>query len=530
MSAPDLASVAAWAIEALVASTLLMLAVLALRRPVRRAFGPDIAYALWALPALRLVLPPLPASWHAAVAAPVLRATEQVTVLFVDAGAEPVAASTPWATMLANLKPALAVVWLAGAGAFALWHAFAHRRFCARTLAQAVERDTVRGVRVIESAAVSGPLAFGVWRRYVAFPRDLAERYDAEERDLALAHELGHHARGDLIANWMALFVLALHWFNPIAWRAFRAFRADQEIANDARVLAGLGPMRRHAYACAIVKTAHPATFGAVSTACHLNTIDDLKGRLRMLTINRVSRLRRFAGAATVTLLIGGGLGLTASGTLAAAAARDTVEHAAGVELAAIDQASPEPPAPPMPRVADAVPLAPARPPVIGGNAAPGDRRKVVRVITVPSGAATYAERAAFRDGKDVTKHRMILMTGMGDTAQRIEVLNVPEVSESKCGVSSGKPSVMVIEGKSGERRKMIVCTDRIEKAGEAAAMAANGKDIERDAYASALASLRRARARMTDSTDLSGDQRKAALDGMDTAIRELEGDLAKAR
>ena len=59
-----------WIIEALVASTLLMLVVLAVREPVSRHFGPRIAYALWLLPALRMVLPPLPESWGAAAVAP----------------------------------------------------------------------------------------------------------------------------------------------------------------------------------------------------------------------------------------------------------------------------------------------------------------------------------------------------------------------------------------------------------------------------------------------------------------------------
>ena len=40
-----------WIIETLIASTLLMLFVLALREPVSRHFGPRIAYALWLLPA-----------------------------------------------------------------------------------------------------------------------------------------------------------------------------------------------------------------------------------------------------------------------------------------------------------------------------------------------------------------------------------------------------------------------------------------------------------------------------------------------
>ena len=46
--------------ETFVTVTLLLLLVLALRRPVARAFGAGWAYALWTVPALRLVLPPLP--------------------------------------------------------------------------------------------------------------------------------------------------------------------------------------------------------------------------------------------------------------------------------------------------------------------------------------------------------------------------------------------------------------------------------------------------------------------------------------
>ena len=68
MSAPAFAN---WLFEALIASTLLMVVVLALRAPVRRVFGPDIAYTLWALPVLRLAMPPLPASWREVAAAPI---------------------------------------------------------------------------------------------------------------------------------------------------------------------------------------------------------------------------------------------------------------------------------------------------------------------------------------------------------------------------------------------------------------------------------------------------------------------------
>ena len=48
-------------LETLVWTGALIAAVLMLRRPVTRYFGPQVAYALWLLPFARLVLPPLTA-------------------------------------------------------------------------------------------------------------------------------------------------------------------------------------------------------------------------------------------------------------------------------------------------------------------------------------------------------------------------------------------------------------------------------------------------------------------------------------
>ena len=293
----------AWALETLVASTLLMVLVLLVRAPVRRMFGPGMAYALWLLPVARMVLPPLPDSWREQAVAPVAAAGEVITLYLF----EPISSGTEAAVQASPVDwlPIIGGAWAAGAALFLLYHLVSHSLFCQRLLRRArVDHMVAEGrVRVIETDAAHGPLAFGIWRKYVAFPRDFHERYDDVERDLALAHELGHHIRGDLIANWVALVVLAVHWFNPVAWRAFRAFRADQEMACDALVLAGRAQALRHAYGRAIVKSAHG---GAVSAACHLHTINELKGRLRMLSKTRkLSPARLAAGTA-------GGLALAA--------------------------------------------------------------------------------------------------------------------------------------------------------------------------------------------------------------------------
>ena len=58
------------------------------------------------------------------------------------------------------------------------------------------------------------------------------------------------------IGLWAAQVLLALHWFNPLAWYGWRAMRRDQEAACDARVLAGRDREERVRYAALIAGVA----------------------------------------------------------------------------------------------------------------------------------------------------------------------------------------------------------------------------------------------------------------------------------
>jgi beta-lactamase regulating signal transducer with metallopeptidase domain len=500
-----------WAIEALIASALLMAVVLVIRAPVRRHFGPGIAYALWALPVIRLLLPPLP-QLHSAAPQLLTRAGETMTIYVI----EPLggSAAAP-ASLYSSLGQALAVLWGAGAAAFLIWHAFGHWRFCRRMIDSSTCTEHAGDIEVIETSAASGPLAFGIFRRYVAFPRDFAERYDADERELALLHELGHHQRGDLIANWVALAVLALHWFNPLAWRAFRAFRADQEMANDALVLAGRSAIDRHTYACAIVKAAHG---GAVSAACHLHTIQDLKGRLRMLTTGRRSRLRVTLGGTAVAALMISGLAVTASGTPAAATVRAGVEKATGIDIASIDarvaarlqSAPPLPPAEP-----EGAPLPP--PPAPPARAEMPPMPDDAMAVTVDN------------DGKRVGKRvKIVRMNKDGKMLSEdwVGPINVPDVRNSNCG--GGDDRNMVVNKMSGDKRIIIICNDRIERVVTMSkANIEKSKDIQRNAYAHALEGLHRARERIAENERLSAEEKREALEGIDDSIKDMEGDMA---
>lgn len=313
-------SVFPWIIETLLASTLLIAVVLLLRRPAARLLGPHTAYLLWALPMLRLLLPPIPGARivdipliESPIFAPrIAEAASTLGMQAIEAApALPSAAASPAAF---DGSLALLVLWLSVAVMHMLWHIVRYRRFIRGAVASQAPMHTLDGV-VVYAADIAGPAAAGIVRRRIFLPHDFADRFDPAERRLALAHEVAHHRRGDLVANWFALAVLSLHWFNPLAHLAYRAFRADQEPACDATVLSQASAADRHAYASAVVKAAWVKSPVA---ACPMNSAGQLKARLAMMKVGVWSAPRRLAGLVIVLLMAGSALAATASRTAAA--------------------------------------------------------------------------------------------------------------------------------------------------------------------------------------------------------------------
>lgn len=283
-----------WLPETLIATTLLMALVLAIRAPVRRILGAHATYALWLVPALRFVLPPL----DLFPVAPAMDVLAPMRVMIAPAAVAPPAAGA-WL---------LIWIWAAGALAFVGWHTLSYRRFLVRALPLHEHGSVV-------VAHVDGPAATGLLRPRILVPADFDTRYDATEQRLALLHERTHVARGDLLVNAAALGMLALHWFNPLAYRAHRAFREDQELSCDALVIGGVDREDRAAYGRAMVKSA----WGTASPMiCPMTRTDNLKRRLSMVKTHRISARRTAAGMAGAAMLSLGGLTLTANGAVAA--------------------------------------------------------------------------------------------------------------------------------------------------------------------------------------------------------------------
>lgn len=288
-----------WLVSNLGWATLLMLLVLAVRRPFAAVFGACPAYALWLLPAVRLATPPLPAL---DIPSPI---SEPTLLLLTDSRAPGIVAdaSFPWVILAL-------IAWGLGAILFLIWQWLSYRRFLTELSLSSRSVGAHRGLPLVESRAVQGPLALGLLDRRIVVPADFETRYAPEERRLALDHEAVHHRRGDIWWNHLGLVMLALSWFNPVAWIAFRAFRTDQELACDAAVAAAASAEARHDYARALVKS---ASRPGLIAACPLNHAAQLKRRLKMIKNHKNSSLRMFGGGAAVAMLTG--VALTFGGT-----------------------------------------------------------------------------------------------------------------------------------------------------------------------------------------------------------------------
>jgi len=333
-----------WIWDTMFSMTLLMLLVLMIRKPVGHFFGARIAYMLWLLPLARLFMPTLTLEAPAEI-------EPAATFMPAAIGSDLVAAAPAQATTFSALASLdwmmiATILWLGGAGLLFISKLASYLQFREDIVADGRLIGRHGNINILETAAVGGPLAFGVFEKYIAVPTHFFRDYAPRERELALEHEIAHHESGDLAANFVGLTILSLHWFSPVAWFAWISFRQDQETACDARVLEQSGRDVRAVYGRTIAKSASGHRLGLASP---LNQKDKIKGRLKMLGQTEKSTLRRRLGA-----------GLVAAGTVISLPLTATITYAEAVDPA--DVAVPLAPTPPAAPAAPVAPLAPEEP------------------------------------------------------------------------------------------------------------------------------------------------------------------------
>ena len=343
--------------------------VLLLRRPVARHLGAGAAYALWFLPLARLILPPvtLPGWMRPALSDTAPVADTATAAALVPEGAEVLGQTEMGATLPPvpmdspiDLLSPLVVLWLVGAAIFMGRRFWLYAQLRRELLENARPVGEVDDIRMIETTAISGPMAFGVFDKVIALPDGFMASRERQVRDLAIAHELAHHRGHDILVNMLVQPLFAIHWFNPLGWMGWDAMRRDQEAACDARVVASRSRDERAAYAAIIADFARrpqiaPRPALAAPMACPVLGDKSIIHRLKSLPMDDGSRGRRWAarGAVAAALLA---VPMTASISYAEPVAAPEAPAAPFAPTAPVAAAFAAPDAPPAPAAPDAPP------------------------------------------------------------------------------------------------------------------------------------------------------------------------------
>lgn len=215
-------------------------------RVLRRAHAPSrLLCWLWLAVGVRFVLPwgiplrlPRPQSAPLAAAADTVQELGALPLPDLAPAAPTAAVALPWYARL-SLWHALAAVWLTGVLVLALRGLAGYWRL-RRSVALACKApDGCYG-----GACVSAPFTLGILRPRIYLPDSLR----GAARQAVLLHEQTHIRRGDPLTKPLFYAAVCLHWFNPLAWLAFRGFERDMEAACDEAAVQGRPLPERSAY------------------------------------------------------------------------------------------------------------------------------------------------------------------------------------------------------------------------------------------------------------------------------------------
>lgn len=259
---------------------------LILRRLMKKRYPARMVCVVWAILALRLLIPvqlTLPQapvqvmprtsyvvqSDQTAFRQAGLPVVQNPTRWVTDTQAQTLSAADTGTVKTVDITDILLTLWLAGVIACVLWQGIGYYRLI-RSLkgtSQPVERadlhtilqeqctDLVidREIPLRVSSAADCPMLAGFIHPTLYLPDERISRTDAA---FIFRHELTHYKHGDL---WLKLLLLAarcLHWFNPLVHLIARFAQEDIEAACDDTVVRGQDGAYRRAYGETILRSA----------------------------------------------------------------------------------------------------------------------------------------------------------------------------------------------------------------------------------------------------------------------------------
>ncbi len=128
------------------------------------------------------------------------------------------------------------------------------------TLGEVKDAQNMEG-NVYLSDKIKTPALYGIIKPKIILPIE----YEASELKYILLHERAHMKRKDNFIRLLALVVVCLHWFNPLAWLMLKLLYSDIELACDELVLSKCNEAERKEYAYTLLHTAEKTNVFAAS-------------------------------------------------------------------------------------------------------------------------------------------------------------------------------------------------------------------------------------------------------------------------
>jgi len=147
---------------------------------------------------------------------------------------------------------------------------------------------------VYQSPQITSPMLLGIFKSRLVLPSNYQSQFSNSQLALVIEHEICHFKRFDNLTNFMAVVLLSLCWFNPLAWIGFASFRRSQEIACDHVVLSNKDVSQRIEYSKALVNCAIESQ-GRLNVYSNYYQRDTMFKRINMLksydVINRPAKI-----------------------------------------------------------------------------------------------------------------------------------------------------------------------------------------------------------------------------------------------
>ena len=148
----------------------------------------------------------------------------------------------------------------------------------------------ILGCKYQKSSSVIGFLS-----PVIIFPTETA---DINSQEFIMKHELLHIKHKDLIVRLLAIAVIVIHWFNPVAYCLFYELIMVSEMICDKGVLSGCLESDRKKYSELIVDLATVET-----NECVVSLADEFSVKRRVLEMKRVRKKNIFVSGAIAAVI-----------------------------------------------------------------------------------------------------------------------------------------------------------------------------------------------------------------------------------